>query len=179
MDPRTAYPTDESRIDEYLDDNRVIGVCPPPSSQSPTHKSSFSSLAPCSTLKSKPSLDNLSLSSLSTTVTDRTDLSSDTFDVSSNSSISLNDPSSNVQYDPLVQPALIKHEIVPTPRSRQTIARARFEAARVIAGTDDRVLVVVGPCSIHNPDQALAYARLLKARMPDWPNLLIVMRSYL
>ncbi|KIJ44387.1 hypothetical protein M422DRAFT_100461, partial [Sphaerobolus stellatus SS14] len=85
---------------------------------------------------------------------------------------------STVQYDPLIQPALIKHEIVPSLRSRQTIARARYEAARIIAGADDRVLVVVGPCSIHSPELALEYARLLKERMPDWPNLLIVMRSY-
>jgi len=94
------------------------------------------------------------------------------------SSISLSD-TPIVQYDPLIQPALIKHEIISSTRSRQTIAKARYEAARIIAGADDRVLVVVGPCSIHNPEQALDYARLLKSRMPDWPNLMIIMRSYL
>jgi 3-deoxy-7-phosphoheptulonate synthase len=41
------------------------------------------------------------------------------------------------------------------------------------------VIVVVGPCSIHSPEQAVAYARLLKAKMSNWANLLIIMRSYL
>ncbi|KAL6308909.1 3-deoxy-7-phosphoheptulonate synthase [Sparassis latifolia] len=82
-------------------------------------------------------------------------------------------------YDPLVQPALLRHEIVSTPESRLTIAAARYAAARILAGQDDRLLVVVGPCSIHSPAQALEYARLLKARIPSWPNLLIIMRAYL
>ncbi|KIJ53212.1 hypothetical protein M422DRAFT_155409 [Sphaerobolus stellatus SS14] len=85
---------------------------------------------------------------------------------------------STAQYEPLMQPALIKHRIVASPRSQQTIARARYEAARVIKGADDRLLVVVGPCSIHSPEQALEYAHLLKEKMADFPNLLIIMRSY-
>ena len=89
----------------------------------------------------------------------------------------LNDLS--VQYDPPVQPALLRSEIQATPLSHATIASARFAAARIIAGQDDRVLVIVGPCSIHSPEQALAYARLLKDKLSSWPNLHIIMRSYL
>lgn len=81
-------------------------------------------------------------------------------------------------YDPLVQPALLRHEIVSTPESQLTIASARYNAARILAGQDDRVLVIVGPCSIHSPAQALEYARLLKEKIPSWPNLLIIMRAY-
>ncbi|TCD62242.1 hypothetical protein EIP91_007138, partial [Steccherinum ochraceum] len=83
-----------------------------------------------------------------------------------------------IGYDPLVQPALLRHEITSSPAAQNTIAAARFAAARILAGHDDRMLVVVGPCSIHSPEQALAYAKLLKAKMASWPNLLIVMRSY-
>ncbi|TFK24897.1 3-deoxy-7-phosphoheptulonate synthase [Coprinopsis marcescibilis] len=83
-----------------------------------------------------------------------------------------------VGYDPLLQPALLRHEVQVSEKSRTTIANARFGAARILAGQDDRVLVVVGPCSIHSPEQALAYARLLKEKMDTWPNLLIVMRAY-
>jgi len=83
------------------------------------------------------------------------------------------------QYDPLVQPALLLHEIVSSPEAKKTIATARFGAARILAGQDDRVLVVVGPCSIHSPEQALEYAKLLKAKMAELPNLLVIMRSYL
>lgn len=93
------------------------------------------------------------------------------------SQLSLTDLS--VQYDPLVQPALLRDEIRASPASHATIAAARFTAARIIAGQDDRVLVIVGPCSIHAPDQALAYAKLLKEKMGGWNNLCVVMRSYL
>lgn len=81
-------------------------------------------------------------------------------------------------YDPLIQPALLRHEIPPSQNSIQTVASARFGAARILAGQDDRVLVIVGPCSIHSTTQALEYAALLRAKMPSYTNLLIVMRAY-
>ncbi|KAJ3993744.1 3-deoxy-7-phosphoheptulonate synthase [Lentinula boryana] len=84
-----------------------------------------------------------------------------------------------IGYDPLVQPALLRHEITSSPTSHRTIASARYSAASILSGHDDRVLVIVGPCSIHSPEQALEYARMLKAKVPTWPNLLIVMRAYL
>lgn len=83
-----------------------------------------------------------------------------------------------IGYDPLIQPALLRHEIQSTSESHHTIASARFNAARIVAGHDDRVLVIVGPCSIHSPEQALAYAKLLKEKIATWPNLLIIMRAY-
>ncbi|KAG7087488.1 hypothetical protein E1B28_013450 [Marasmius oreades] len=84
-----------------------------------------------------------------------------------------------IGYDPLVQPALLKHEVIASIESLRTIAAARYNASKIIAGSDDRVLVIVGPCSIHSPEQALEYARLLKQQLPNWPNLLIIMRAYL
>ncbi|KAI0341243.1 3-deoxy-7-phosphoheptulonate synthase [Trametopsis cervina] len=83
-----------------------------------------------------------------------------------------------IGYDPLVQPALLRHEIRSSPESQATIASARFTAARILAGQDDRLLVIVGPCSIHSPSQAIEYAHLLKSKMPTWSNLHIVMRVY-
>jgi 3-deoxy-7-phosphoheptulonate synthase len=83
-----------------------------------------------------------------------------------------------IGYDPLIQPALLRHEIRSTLESHRTVASARFNAARIVDGHDDRVLVIVGPCSIHSPEQALAYANLLKEKIPTWPNLLIIMRAY-
>lgn len=83
------------------------------------------------------------------------------------------------QYDPLVQPALLRHEITSSLNAEKTIASARYNAARILAGHDDRLLVVVGPCSIHSIAQALEYAHLLKAKLADWPNLIIIMRAYL
>lgn len=78
-----------------------------------------------------------------------------------------------------MQPSLLRHEIQSSPQSQKTIAAARFNAARILAGQDDRVLVIVGPCSIHSPSQALEYAELLKSKMPEWTNLHIIMRAYL
>jgi 3-deoxy-7-phosphoheptulonate synthase len=78
-----------------------------------------------------------------------------------------------------VQPALLRHEILSSASSQKTIASARFAAARIVARQDDRVIVVVGPCSIHSRDQALEYASLLKSKIPSWGNLLIIMRAYL
>ena len=48
-----------------------------------------------------------------------------------------------------------------------------------MSGEDDRLLVVIGPCSIHDPDAALAYARKLKAEREKYAGTLeIVMRVY-
>ncbi|KZT36236.1 3-deoxy-7-phosphoheptulonate synthase [Sistotremastrum suecicum HHB10207 ss-3] len=81
-------------------------------------------------------------------------------------------------YSPLITPDLLKSEVVSTAQSKATITSARRAAAKVIAGEDDRVLVIVGPCSIHSPELALDYARRLKEKIPTWPNLLIIMRAY-
>ncbi|KAF8990249.1 3-deoxy-7-phosphoheptulonate synthase [Cyathus striatus] len=83
-----------------------------------------------------------------------------------------------IGYDPLLQPALLRHDIRSSAASQKTIAAARYNAARIVAGQDDRLVVVVGPCSIHSPEQALEYARLLKSKVSEWPNLLIIMRAY-
>ncbi|KAI5119346.1 hypothetical protein M0805_004023 [Coniferiporia weirii] len=84
-----------------------------------------------------------------------------------------------IGYDPLIQPALIRHEITYSQNAQTAIARARWAASRIIAGEDDRLIVVVGPCSIHSPEQAIEYAKMLKEDIPSWDGLLIIMRSYL
>ncbi|KAL0577166.1 hypothetical protein V5O48_004805 [Marasmius crinis-equi] len=47
-----------------------------------------------------------------------------------------------IGYDPLVQPALLKHETPASSESHRTIASARYNASKIIAGTDDRILVI-------------------------------------
>ena len=55
----------------------------------------------------------------------------------------------------------------------------RNEASQILHGKDDRVIVVCGPCSIHDPESALEYAHLLKdAKDSFQANLLIIMRVY-
>lgn len=83
---------------------------------------------------------------------------------------------------PLTPPDLLQHEIRQTPKSKDTVIGARNETAAVVQGTDEkrRLLVVIGPCSIHDPQMALEYCdRLLELKKKHEDDLLIVMRSYL
>ena len=55
----------------------------------------------------------------------------------------------------------------------------RNEASQILHGKDDRVIVICGPCSIHDPESALEYAHLLKEAKNDLnSDLLIIMRVY-
>lgn len=64
-------------------------------------------------------------------------------------------------------------------RRAERVARDRDEIADILAGRDDRLLVVVGPCSVHDPAAALEYAsRLVKIADELRDRLKIVMRVY-
>lgn len=83
-------------------------------------------------------------------------------------------------YDPLVPPNLLQSEIPLPNESFKNIFEAREAASAVIRGDDDRLLVIVGPCSIHDPEAALEYCdRLAKLNEELKGDLLIVMRAYL
>ncbi|HEX3515472.1 MAG TPA: 3-deoxy-7-phosphoheptulonate synthase [Trebonia sp.] len=84
-----------------------------------------------------------------------------------------------VGYEPLLSPAALLHELPLGDVQQETVARTRAEVRAVLDGADDRLLVVTGPCSVHDPKAALDYAaRLagLRERLAD--DLLIVMRVY-
>ncbi|MDQ3058918.1 MAG: 3-deoxy-7-phosphoheptulonate synthase [Pseudomonadota bacterium] len=80
---------------------------------------------------------------------------------------------------PLITPALLQ-EWLPTPDSAQALVQtSRAAISRVLHGADDRLIVVVGPCSIHDHAQAMDYARQLKTQADELQGeLLIVMRVY-
>jgi 3-deoxy-7-phosphoheptulonate synthase len=76
-------------------------------------------------------------------------------------------------------PAHLLREFPPTPKAVETTFAARQAIHRILHGADDRLLVVIGPCSVHDFDAALEYARRLKAeadRLAE--DLLVVMRVY-
>jgi len=76
----------------------------------------------------------------------------------------------------------LQSEIKQTPKSKETVVKARQEAVAIVQGKDEknRLLVVIGPCSIHDPEAALEYCdRLVKMKEKYQDDLLIVMRSYL
>jgi 3-deoxy-7-phosphoheptulonate synthase len=61
----------------------------------------------------------------------------------------------------------------------RTVHDTRQSIHEILQGEDDRVLVVIGPCSIHNPDAALEYAQRIQAMRAELEDdLLIVMRVY-
>jgi len=80
---------------------------------------------------------------------------------------------------PLITPALLE-EWLPVPdATRALVENSRTAISRVLHGADDRLIVVVGPCSIHDHDQAMEYARQLKAQADALvDDLLVVMRVY-
>ncbi len=79
----------------------------------------------------------------------------------------------------LISPIDLMAKLPATPAVVETVARTRQEVADVIAGKDDRLLVVVGPCSIHDTQAALEYADRLAAIRPELAgDLLLVMRVY-
>ena len=80
---------------------------------------------------------------------------------------------------PLVPPAILLEELPLSEEGSQMVARARDEVRAVLEGRDDRLLIVVGPCSIHDPRAGLDYARRLRGLADDLAgDLLIVMRVY-
>ena len=80
---------------------------------------------------------------------------------------------------PLMTPALLEERLPASPAHLALVERSRQDISNVLQGQDDRLVVVVGPCSIHDHDQAIAYARLLKAEADKHAkDLQIVMRVY-
>jgi 3-deoxy-7-phosphoheptulonate synthase len=80
---------------------------------------------------------------------------------------------------PLITPALLEEKL-PVPEAAQALVESsRAAISRVLHGADDRLIVVVGPCSIHDHAQAMDYARQLKAQADALSkDLLVVMRVY-
>src|SRR5213594_3842564 len=84
-----------------------------------------------------------------------------------------------VKTEPLVAPRVIKGELPGSDALYEVVVRARATIRDIIAGRDRRLLAVVGPCSIHDPEAALDYAGRLGAlaeRLAD--KLFVVMRVY-
>ena len=83
------------------------------------------------------------------------------------------------QIEPLISPAELKNELPISSTVAETVSEAREQIRAILRGDDRRLLVIVGPCSIHNKEVALDYARRLqelRARVSE--HLHLVMRVY-
>jgi 3-deoxy-7-phosphoheptulonate synthase len=84
------------------------------------------------------------------------------------------------EFAPLVTPRQLEDEMPATPEIRQLVQESRQAIAAMLQGEGrQRLVVIVGPCSIHDPDAAVEYAQRLK-RVADATagQLLVVMRTY-
>ncbi|CAG8433283.1 4164_t:CDS:10 [Diversispora eburnea] len=83
------------------------------------------------------------------------------------------------QIRPLIPPAILMEDLPLTPKAFETVKNGREKAAAIIKGQDDRLLVVVGPCSVHDVNAAIEYAIRLKAYSDEAnKDLFIIMRVY-
>jgi 3-deoxy-7-phosphoheptulonate synthase len=81
--------------------------------------------------------------------------------------------------EPVISPRLMEHALPITEESARTTALARTAIGDILMGNDDRMILITGPCSIHNGEEALEYA----AQVAKWRELYgdsveIVMRAY-
>ena len=80
---------------------------------------------------------------------------------------------------PLIPPQILMEDIPLSSKASQTVLKARIEAESIIKQKDDRLLVIVGPCSIHDVKAAKEYAALLREyAITAQQELCIIMRVY-
>ena len=83
------------------------------------------------------------------------------------------------EFIPLISPQTLKEEIPISPAASEAVIAGREAIERILRREDDRLLVITGPCSIHNEAEALEYARRLNVlREETAETLCVVMRVY-
>ena len=83
------------------------------------------------------------------------------------------------RFTPLISPRALKEEFPSTEKVRQTVVEGRETIQKILRGEDPRLLVIAGPCSIHDEQTALEYAErlnTLRKRVRD--TIYVVMRAY-
>ncbi len=84
-----------------------------------------------------------------------------------------------IGHEELPSPAVLKTEFALQGQALKTVRSGQRSVKQILEHQDPRLIVVVGPCSIHNPEEALEYARRLKPLADELAHeLLIVMRVY-
>ncbi|MHC5156881.1 MAG: 3-deoxy-7-phosphoheptulonate synthase [Planctomycetota bacterium] len=84
-----------------------------------------------------------------------------------------------IQFKPLTTPEQLKAELPETDAAAHVVAESRRQIERILRREDKRRMLIVGPCSLHDEEATLDYARrLLKAQKGCSEQVLIVMRAY-
>ena len=80
--------------------------------------------------------------------------------------------------DKLITPSALAGEFPATEAINKNVTTSRTRIERILTGDDPRLLVIVGPCSVHDPIAALDYAQRLSELLPKYSSRLeIVMRT--
>jgi len=81
--------------------------------------------------------------------------------------------------NPLISPAILNYFLPVSEEASELVAAARAQCEAILKGEDDRLLVIVGPCSIHDPEAAIEYGKKLKAEAERLKkDIFVVMRVY-
>lgn len=81
--------------------------------------------------------------------------------------------------NPLISPAVLNYYLPISQKAAELVSSTRQDAKAILHGEDDRLMVVIGPCSIHDPAAAIEYGERLKPLIEKHAGeLLIVMRVY-
>lgn len=84
-----------------------------------------------------------------------------------------------IRSTPLLTPALLSEEIPATDQAKSVVYHSRLAVENILNGSDPRMLVIVGPCSVHDPKAAVDYAQQLKPLADELADkLFIMMRVY-
>ncbi len=79
----------------------------------------------------------------------------------------------------LISPRQLKEDLVMSEAANRTVIAGRAAVGEILRGEDDRLLVITGPCSIHDPQSALEYARRLRELSTELADrMCLVMRVY-
>jgi 3-deoxy-7-phosphoheptulonate synthase len=65
------------------------------------------------------------------------------------------------QIRPLIPPQILMEDLPVSELAEKTVKQGRIDVERIVHRQDDRLLVVVGPCSIHDPKAAIEYGKSL------------------
>eukprot|EP01013_Petalomonas_cantuscygni_P009323 TRINITY_DN2213_c0_g1_i1.p1 TRINITY_DN2213_c0_g1~~TRINITY_DN2213_c0_g1_i1.p1 ORF type:complete len:423 (+),score=85.02 TRINITY_DN2213_c0_g1_i1:187-1455(+) len=94
-------------------------------------------------------------------------------------SMNVTDDSRVNELRPIIAPAVLLEDIPLTPSAERVVTAARRAASEIINGKDDRMIALVGPCSIHNPSEAIEYGKRLRSLAAEVQNdVMVVMRVY-
>jgi 3-deoxy-7-phosphoheptulonate synthase len=84
-----------------------------------------------------------------------------------------------VEFQSLASPESLRQRLPVSERATEIVSRGRADVSAVLSGADDRLLVITGPCSVHDPEAALHYAGRLRALADTYADdLVVVMRTY-